>query len=1586
MVVTPMNKTKQVRFTEPITSSGNKNVKTVSSSNVVSSKPMLSSTGVNLSTSASGSQPPGNTKKDKIQQTPSSFKKNKIESHPRNVRSSLSNKNCVVKTKNTASVQNSKSNVNSDLQCVMCNRCLFFDNYDSCVLEFINNVNARVKSKSVKKTVKRKIWKPTGNVFTNIGYIWRPTAILSGADNRLPMLEKDMYDAWKSRTDLYMMNRQHGRMILESVKNSPLIWSTIEENGVTRPKKYSELSAIDATQANCDYGSSYQSSTPLSITYPSTGYSPPSSIHQIEYAPTVTQQQQYEFPQLDSGLTVLVFKQGDDPIDAINHMMSFLSAVVTSRFPNTNNQLRNSSNPRQQATINYGRVTVQPVQGRQISFATDLGIPKGQATQIIITHNAAYQADDLDAYDSDSDELNTAKVALMVNLSHYGSDALAESNVVNQSKTEITNDSNIIPYSQYVIESQHKINLDNKTINDTLTAELERYKEQVKVLKEGQNVVVKSRDKFSDSNEQNAEIDRLKQTISEQLQEKESLMKTVTVLKNNFKKEESRNIDREISLEKKIKHMDNIVYKRDQSAQTNSINSSDPNPSKRPTKVDVPKELPKVSMVNKSLKKLKHNLAGFDMVVKERTTPTAITEGSWGFEHTKACFRDEIIPFVKALKNIFNTFDHYLIDELTEVQNAFHQMKQAVEQYRLESKMFKIKMNQVLNENELLLEQIINKDIVNTVVNSSMNNASINLLECKKCLKLKTKLLNRKDFIEKKTYDKLFQSYSTLEKYCISLEVDTQLNQKFFQRDNSVSNQSAPSFDQYFELNELKARSQKKDTVISKLKEMIKSLCGNVNKDKVKKDIEEIETINIELDHRPSGNTKKDKIQRLPSTQKNKVEAHPRTIKSSLKNKNCAVEPKVTATVPYLKLNANSELICVKCNLCMLSNNHDLCVPEVINVVNAHAKSKSVKKNSKRKVWKPTGKQFDCSGLTSSGLSTNPAVWHTVWIIFRKISNVPIPIPDHLCLIGLTSPHGNNVFDYTVREKRMGLTYLSQLMRDHSRWERLGRHLLRVTKNKGETIHNYYVWFAKLINDMRNIKITMSRMQLNSKFVNNVLLEWGRFVTAVILNRGLRDSNYDQLYAYLKQHDAHANENKMMLDRFTQHTVDPLTLMSNVSHQQYFSQSSTTLPSTHVQPHLADNTQLDSGLFPTDNLIENLTNTLTLLTQSYKTYLPQTNNQLITSSNTRNQAIVQDDRVVVQNVQGQLNRGKENNVRGTGATGYGGAQNRVGNTNPEYFKDKMLLMEAQEKGVVLDEEQLLFIAGGHDNTDECDAFDYDVDEAPTVQTMFMENLSSAYPVYAEAGLSYDSDILSEVHDHENYHDAVCKLHEVHEMHDHVQPNCVVDSDDEYTSNCNMIPYDQYVKDNAYSVVQNIVSSVPHFASRMIINEMHEQTAQRGSVKAHTKEVDASLTAELGIYREQVKLYKRCAKFELTEREQKINGQVIVKSDHVRVLVHDSEDTLEIAETTRKQMNEKNERPILCEKRKHDEIEQKNLLTENDNLVADCLSKEVFFIATNSELRFTEMHDAHTVVLARCLELKAKLSKLTDKIKKMIIMN
>ncbi|GJU17533.1 retrovirus-related pol polyprotein from transposon TNT 1-94 [Tanacetum coccineum] len=547
-----------------------------------------------------------------------------------------------------------------------------------------------------------------------------------------------MYESWKSKMELYMLNRQHGRMILESVENGPLIWPTIEENEVTRPKKYYELSAtgkqssvVMLRQTNIilkvyhkriaciwlqpsvnpvslsnsselipklsisttsftyyqspQYGSPYQSqqysnnqsSTPLSITYPSNDYqssvhhniySPPSSIPQLEYTPTVNQQQQQpKFPQLDLGLTVLVFKQGDDPIDAINHMMSFLSAVVTSRYLTTNNQLRNSSNPRQQATINDGRVTLQPVQGRQMSFATgtnrtytsgasgsnsgkqrtvisqangqilheeelaflaDPGTTEDQATQTVITHNASYQADDLDAYDSDCDEINIAKVANMANLSHYGSDALVEA-VVQNSSSSAQQDALILSVIEQIktqVVNCTKINLDNKSVNDTLTAELERYKEQ-----KAQQLEPKLYDGNVIKNTSGIVIPDSEETL---VLAEESRSKILLKQKDPMMSEKKVNITpvnyavlNQLSQDFETRFVPQTELSTEQAFWSqNSMNSSDPTPSSRPTKVEIPKELPKVSMVNTNLKKLKHHLASFDMVVKERTTTTSSTE------------------------------------------------------------------------------------------------------------------------------------------------------------------------------------------------------------------------------------------------------------------------------------------------------------------------------------------------------------------------------------------------------------------------------------------------------------------------------------------------------------------------------------------------------------------------------------------------------------------------------------------------------------------------------------------------------------------------------------------------------------------------------------------------------------------------------------------------------------------------------------------------------------------------------------------------------------------------------------------------
>ncbi|GJS09550.1 hypothetical protein Tco_0366346 [Tanacetum coccineum] len=189
---------------------------------------------------------------------------------------------------------------------------------------------------------------------------------------------------------------------------------------------------------------------------------------------------------------------------------------------------------------------------------------------------------------------------------------------------------------------------------------------------------------------------------------------------------------------------------------------------------------------------------------------------------------------------------------------------------------------------------------------------------------------------------------------------------------------------------------------------------------------------------------------------------------------------------------------------------------------------------------------------------------------------------------------------------------------------------------------------------------------------------------------------------------------------------------------------------------------------------------------------------------------------------GHQNRGQGNNARGTGAAGHiaRNCPQPKRPQNSEYFKDKMLFMQAQENGVALDEEQLLFIAGRQDKVvdedvdeqplqdlalnvdnvcqpDDYDAFDSDVDEAPTVQTMFMANPSSNPHTPTQPQDSSPKIAMS------------------------VQLNCIVDSDSDYMGDSNMILYDQFVKDSAKPVLQNNVSSVPNDAYMMIINEMHE---------------------------------------------------------------------------------------------------------------------------------------------------------------------
>ncbi|GJR89396.1 hypothetical protein Tco_0213407 [Tanacetum coccineum] len=109
-----------------------------------------------------------------------------------------------------------------------------------------------------------------------------------------------------------------------------------------------------------------------------------------------------------------------------------------------------------------------------------------------------------------------------------------------------------------------------------------------------------------------------------------------------------------------------------------------------PVKIEAPKELPKVSLINTSLKKLKYHLGQFNTVVKKRITPDAIIEGEWGFKHTKVVFLNEVIPFLNTLKDIFNVFDKDLLDEITKVQTVFNQMEAIVQQCSVDKQCFEI--------------------------------------------------------------------------------------------------------------------------------------------------------------------------------------------------------------------------------------------------------------------------------------------------------------------------------------------------------------------------------------------------------------------------------------------------------------------------------------------------------------------------------------------------------------------------------------------------------------------------------------------------------------------------------------------------------------------------------------------------------------------------------------------------------------------------------------------------------------------------------------------------------------------------------
>ncbi|GJR38876.1 hypothetical protein Tco_1214560 [Tanacetum coccineum] len=151
-----------------------------------------------------------------------------------------------------------------------------------------------------------------------------------------------------------------------------------------------------------------------------------------------------------------------------------------------------------------------------------------------------------------------------------------------------------------------------------------------------------------------------------------------------------------------------------------------------PVEIEVPKELPKIGLIKTSFQKLKNHLASFDKVVKVKTTPDAITKGSWGFEHTKKVFK-EVILFINSLRVSFKDFENGLHSELNEVKTMFNQMEAAVDQCSLDKKYFDIQKKEVSLDNDQLLDHIICQDVMNIVMHADSVLENL-LLADSKCL------------------------------------------------------------------------------------------------------------------------------------------------------------------------------------------------------------------------------------------------------------------------------------------------------------------------------------------------------------------------------------------------------------------------------------------------------------------------------------------------------------------------------------------------------------------------------------------------------------------------------------------------------------------------------------------------------------------------------------------------------------------------------------------------------------------------------------------------------------------------------------
>ncbi|GKB08261.1 retrovirus-related pol polyprotein from transposon TNT 1-94 [Tanacetum coccineum] len=477
---------------------------------------------------------------------------------------------------------------------------------------------------------------------------------------------------------------------------------------------------------------------------------------------------------------------------------------------------RNAAWYKEKAMLSEAQEAGQILDEEQLAFLVDPGIPASQ-TQTVIPYNAAFQTEDLDTYDSDCDDLSSAQVVLMANISNYGSDVILEAqqdsmilSVIEQMSEQMINH----------VNNWEKANKEQN--NESITDELERYKEMVKTFEQRLNIDLSSREKMIDSQMDDMireklalkeQIDSLEQNLSKQIKEKESLFKTFIIKPTLY---------------------DGVVISKTHVAMP-MIDDEETLILEEESRLKMFENAKDPEVI---AKKISHKPIDYDKL------NSLIDDFEKSFTPQQELSAEQAFWFHTLNPTIKPSYSPPVIVDVP-IQTVFDQIEASVQQFSVDKKCLEIATKEILLENDRLLQKVMSQDILITVMNSMSLNVKIQKCElCKKCLNLDAELSK-----SKQAYNDLLKNHSQLEKHCISLEESMQFKQEVFQNNESCVNQNAVEIQEYFEINDLKARLQDKDTTMSKLKDTIKSLKMNTKENNVHHDKCDLEPINDELEN-----------------------------------------------------------------------------------------------------------------------------------------------------------------------------------------------------------------------------------------------------------------------------------------------------------------------------------------------------------------------------------------------------------------------------------------------------------------------------------------------------------------------------------------------------------------------------------------------------------------------------------------------------------------------------------------------------------------------------------------------------------------